>query len=249
MRSDVAVVTGGSRGIGLATVERLLEDGYRVVATGRKEESLEAAAERLGAGDQLLTIAGHSADPDHRREAAALTLERFGRIDVLVSNVGINPVLAPLANIDLSVVTKVFDTNVVAALGWVQEVHRGWMRERGGRIITISSAAGLRTVLNTGAYAISKAALIHMTRQLAAELGPAIRVNSVAPAVVITPMNAKHNAGREGELAARYPLGRLGEVADVASAVAYLASADADWVSGETLVVDGGLLAAGGILE
>jgi len=177
------------------------------------------------------------------------TIERYGRVDVLVANVGINPVVAPLAELDLGVMTKVLDTNVVSSLGWIQAVHHAWMRTHGGRVVIVSSAAGYRTVLGSGAYAVSKAALIHMTRQLAAELAPGVRVNAIAPAVIRTSMNARHIGGREEDMSRAYPLQRLGESKDVAAAAAFLASDDAGWITGETLLVDGGLLAAGGILE
>jgi len=243
----VALVTGASRGIGHAIAAALLARGGRVAITGRDAGRVEEAALGLGPPERVLPIAGNAADPAHRAAAVNAVLERFGRLDALVNNAGINPAYGPLTEVDLDAARKLFDTNVVAALGWVQESHRAWLGAHGGAIVNVASVAGLRPAGGIGAYGASKAAVVHLTRQLAAELGPGVRVNAVAPAVVRTRFASALYADREQDVAARYPLGRLGAPEDVAGAVAFLLSPAAAWISGETLVVDGGLLATGGI--
>jgi NAD(P)-dependent dehydrogenase (short-subunit alcohol dehydrogenase family) len=236
-----AIVTGASRGIGLAIAQRLVEQGASVVITSRNAEHLLAAKAQLDADGQVEIVAGHAADDSHQAEATTVAIERFGRIDYLVNNAGINPSYAPLMETSLEVVRKTFDTNVAASLGWVQHVHRAWMGEHGGAILNVASIAGLRPAPMIGAYAISKAAFVHLTAQLALELAPKIRVNAVAPAVVRTRFARALFDGREDEVAAGYPLRRLGAPEDVAGAATFLLSEAADWVTGQTLVLDGGL--------
>jgi NAD(P)-dependent dehydrogenase (short-subunit alcohol dehydrogenase family) len=242
LEGSAAIVTGASRGIGRAIAAGLLGRGARVCITARDSEALEAAASELGAGGgEVLAVAGNSADAEHRAEAVRRTSERFGTVRLLVNNTGINPAYAPLAQTPLERVRKVFDTNVVASLGWVQQVGEAGMFERGGSVVNVTALAALRTIPMIGAYGASKAALIQITRQLASELAPAVRVNAVAPAVVRTKFAAALYERAEAEVAATYPLGRLGRPEDVAAAVSFLLSAEASWITGETLVVDGGL--------
>ncbi|KJS55156.1 3-ketoacyl-ACP reductase [Streptomyces rubellomurinus subsp. indigoferus] len=242
----VALVTGASRGIGLASAARLVAEGARVCLTARGEESLELAVKELGGPEHAIAVAGRADDPEHRAEAVARTMAAFGRIDVLVNNTGINPVFGPVLDLEPGAVRKVFDVNVNAPLGWLREVRQAWQGEHGGAVVNISAVAGLRPAYGIGVYGASKAALIHLTEQLAQEIGPRIRVNSVAPAVVRTRFAAKLYEGREAELAAGYALGRLGTPEDIAAAVAFLASDDAAWITGQTIAVDGGIILAGG---
>lgn len=242
----VAIVTGASRGIGLATAAALLRDGYAVTITARKPEPLEEAAAQLGAPDRVHLIAGKAGDGEHRREAVASTIERFGRLDALVNNAGINPAVGGLATFDLEAFSKILDTNLVGTLGWIQEAYAQWMGEHGGAIVNISSVAGVQPQPEIGAYGVSKSALLHLTAQLARELGPSgIRVNAVAPAVVRTRFGSPLFEGREELVAAGYPLGRIGEPEDVADAIAFLVSERSSWITGQTVVLDGGLLALG----
>jgi NAD(P)-dependent dehydrogenase (short-subunit alcohol dehydrogenase family) len=239
----VVLVTAASRGIGYATAQAFLAEGASVVITARKEDVLREAAEALGGTDRVLAVAGNAGDASHRRAAVAAAIERFGRLDVLVNNAGINPVAGDLADMDLGALTKILDVNLVGSLGWVQEAVAQWMAEHGGCVVNVSSVSGVEPMPLIGGYGTSKAALIHLTRQLARELGPAgIRVNAVAPAVVRTRFGSPLFEGHEEETASAYPLGRIGEPQDVAHAIAFLASGRSSWISGQTLVLDGGLL-------
>jgi 3-oxoacyl-[acyl-carrier protein] reductase len=235
----VAIVTGASRGIGLAIAQALVDRGDRVCVTGRKPEPLAAAAAALGVG-RAIAVAGKAHDPEHQEEAVAATVAAFGRIDYLVNNVGTNPVFGPILDLDADVVRKIFDINVVCAYSWIQRAHRAWMGQHGGAVVNIASVGGLQPAPGLGLYGMSKAALIYLTRQLAMELAPDVRVNAVAPAVVKTKFAAALYEGREAQVAATYPAGRLGVPADVAHAVAFLLSEQASWITGHTMVLDGG---------
>lgn len=242
LEGSAAIVTGASRGIGKAIAAALLDRGARVCITGRDAATLATAVAELGAGGgEVLAVAGNSADPAHREEAVRRAGEHFGTVRLLVNNAGINPAYAPLAQTSLEQVRKVLDTNVVASLGWVQQVGEAGMFERGGAVVNVAALAALRTIPMIGAYGASKAALLQITRQLAEELAPAVRVNAVAPAVVRTRFASALYEKAEEEVAATYPLGRLGTPEDIGAAVAFLLSEQASWITGETLVVDGGL--------
>jgi 3-oxoacyl-[acyl-carrier protein] reductase len=172
-------------------------------------------------------------------------VERFGRLDHLVNNAAVNPQYGPLMEADLAAVRKIFDVNVTAVLGWTQQAWRAGMREHGGSVLNVASVGGIRAGAPIGAYNASKAGLIHLTRQLGVELGPKVRVNAIAPAVVKTTFAKALYEGREDEVAETYPLKRLGVPADTAKAAVFLLSDDASWITGETLVVDGGVSLGG----
>lgn len=235
-----AIVTAASRGIGLAIAAALVARGDRVLITGREPERLAEAVASLGGPQWAVGVAGRAHDESHQDQAVAHAMEVFGRVDFLVNNVGTNPVYGPLLEQRAEVVRKILDINVLAALGWTRRVHEAWLGAHGGAVVNMSSVAGLAPAPGLGAYGMSKAALSYVTRQLALELAPAVRVNAVAPAVVKTRFAAALYEGREERVASGYPLGRLGEPADVAGAVAYLLSDAASWVTGQTVVLDGG---------
>jgi NAD(P)-dependent dehydrogenase (short-subunit alcohol dehydrogenase family) len=243
----VAIVTGASRGIGLGIAAALVARGDKVCVTGRNADALAEAVAELGGPEHAIGVAGKAHDPAHCAETVAATLSAFGRIDYLVNNVGTNPVFGPVLDADADVVRKVLDVNVVSAYTWIRQVWREWMAENGGAIVNVASVAGLRPAPGLGIYAVSKAALIHLTAQLGLELAPKVRVNAVAPAVVKTKFAAALYVGREDEAAAGYPAGRLGEPRDVASAVAFLLSDEASWITGQTLVIDGGSTLVGNL--
>jgi NAD(P)-dependent dehydrogenase (short-subunit alcohol dehydrogenase family) len=247
MADQVAIVTGASRGIGFAIAQRFVAEGYRVCITGRKPEALDQAAKDLGGPEVAIAVAGKGDDPDHRAEVVDTVLGRFGPITTLVNNIGINPAYGPLGTLDLGAARKMLDVNVLGTLGWVQEALRGGLTEAGGSIVTISSVSGVRPAPGIGFYGVTKAALIHLTEELAVELAPRVRVNAVAPAVVKTRFATALYEGREEQVAATYPLRRLGVPEDVAGAVSFLCSPDAGWITGQTLVIDGGVTLTGAV--
>ncbi|WP_217143597.1 SDR family oxidoreductase [Streptomyces sp. AC627_RSS907] len=246
LSGKVALVTGASRGIGYGVAEALVARGDRVCITGRNEDALKEAVDRLGS-DRVIGVAGKAHDEAHQAVAVERTMEAFGRVDFLVNNAGTNPVFGPIADLDLNVARKVFETNVISALGFAQRTWHAWQKDNGGAIVNIASVAGLAPSPFIAAYGVSKAALINLTEQLAHEFAPKVRVNAIAPAVVKTKFAAALYEGREEEAAAGYPLGRLGEPSDIGGAAAFLTSAQSDWVTGQTLVVDGGVFLNAGV--
>jgi NAD(P)-dependent dehydrogenase (short-subunit alcohol dehydrogenase family) len=247
LQGKVAIVTGASRGIGLGIAERLVAEGVRVTITARKAEALEEAVTALGGPERALGLAGNAGDAEHREDVVARTVETFGSVDLLVNNTGINPVYGPLIDLDLDAARKIVEVNSIAALAWVQAAHRAWMGEHGGAVVNVSSVSGVRPAPGISMYGASKAMLISLTESLAVELGPTIRVNAVAPAVVKTRFATALYEGREEEVSAAYPLKRLGEPEDVGSVVAFLLSDESAWLTGQTLVVDGGVTLTGGV--
>jgi NAD(P)-dependent dehydrogenase (short-subunit alcohol dehydrogenase family) len=246
---SVAIVTGASRGIGLGIAQRLVDEGARVVITARKPEALADAVSGLGGPERALGVAGNAADPGHQDEVIAAARATFGGLDLLVNNTGINPVYGPILDAGLDAARKIMEVNVLAAFAWTQKaVAAGLGRpERPGAIVNVASIAGLGATGSIGWYAVSKAALIHLTVELGYQLGPDVRVNAVAPAVVKTRFAQALYEGREEQVAASYPMKRLGAPEDVAGAVSFLLSRDASWITGQTLVVDGGVTLGGAL--
>ncbi|MBJ6647327.1 SDR family oxidoreductase [Streptomyces griseoincarnatus] len=242
----VALITGASRGIGYGVAEALVARGDRVCITGRNEDALKEAVEQLGA-DRAVHVAGKAHDEAHQTLAVERVMEAFGRVDYLVNNAGTNPVFGPIADLDLNVARKVFETNVISALGFAQKTWHAWQKDNGGAIVNIASVAGIAPSPFIAAYGVSKAALINLTQQLAHEFAPKVRVNAIAPAVVKTKFAQALYEGREEEAAASYPLGRLGVPSDIGGATAFLTSDQSDWVTGQTLVVDGGIFLNAGV--
>ncbi|MFF9526578.1 SDR family oxidoreductase [Streptomyces achromogenes] len=242
----VAIVTGASRGIGYGVAEALVARGDRVCITGRGEDALKEAVERLGA-ERVIGVAGKAHDLGHQSEVVERTMAAFGRVDFLVNNAGTNPVFGPIADLDLDVPRKVFETNVISALGFAQKTWHAWQKDNGGAIVNIASVAGLSASPFIGAYGVSKAAMINLTQQLAHEFAPRVRVNAIAPAVVKTKFAQALYEGREEEAAAAYPLARLGVPSDIGGAAAFLTSTQSDWITGQTLVVDGGIFLNAGV--
>ncbi|MCX5259856.1 SDR family oxidoreductase [Streptomyces canus] len=246
LSGKVALITGASRGIGYGIAEALVARGDRVVITGRTEDSLKEAVEQLGA-ERAVYVAGKAHDEAHQAAAVERAMEDFGRVDYLINNAGTNPVFGPIADLDLGVARKVFETNVISALGFAQKTWHAWQKDNGGAIVNIASVAGIAPSPFIAAYGVSKAALINLTQQLAHEFAPGVRVNAIAPAVVKTKFASALYEGREAEAAASYPLARLGVPSDIGGAAAFLTSAQSDWVTGQTLVVDGGIFLNAGV--
>jgi NAD(P)-dependent dehydrogenase (short-subunit alcohol dehydrogenase family) len=244
MSEHVAIVTGASRGIGFAIAQRLVAAGAKVCITGRNATALDTAAKDLGGPDVAIGVAGRGDDPDHRAAAVDTVLGAFGPVTTLINNIGINPAYGALRTLDLGAARKMLDVNVLGTLGWVQEALRGGLAD-GGAIVNISSVSGVRPAPGIAFYGVTKAAVIHLTEELAVELAPHVRVNAVAPAVVKTRFATALYEGREEQVSATYPLQRLGVPEDIAGAVAFLCSRDAAWITGQTIVIDGGVTLTG----
>ncbi|MGW4534578.1 SDR family oxidoreductase [Nocardia sp. NPDC004340] len=233
-----AIVTGGSRGIGLAAAKAIAAAGGNVILTSRSQESADAAAAEVGG--TTLGIVAHAVDEQGARRCMDLALEWFGSIDILVNNAGTNPAYGPVIDHDHARFAKTFDVNLWAPVLWTGLATRAWMGEHGGAVVNMASIGGLGFEPDLGLYNASKAALIHLTKQLALELSPRVRVNSLAPGVVRTKLAEQLWKQYEGQLNSSTALGRIGEPGDIGSAVAFLVSDAASWVTGETFVIDGG---------
>lgn len=233
-----AIITGASRGIGLAIGQRLAEAGANVVLTSRDQQSADAAAAQVDGN--ALGVAAHVAEDDAAQRCVDLTLERFGSIDILVNNAGTNPAFGPLIDQDHGRFAKIFDVNLWGPLLWTSCAVKSWMAEHGGAVVNTASIGGMSSAPLMGMYNATKAALIHVTKQLALELSPGVRVNAICPGVVRTKLAEVLWQEHEQALSTTMPLGRIGEPVDVADAVAFLVSDAASWITGQTLVVDGG---------
>jgi NAD(P)-dependent dehydrogenase (short-subunit alcohol dehydrogenase family) len=211
--------------------------------SSRKADALEAAAATMS-GDVAWTVA-NAGEPDQADACVAATLDRFGAVDILVNNAATNPYMGPTIDIDLPRLDKTVAVNWRAPLYWSQLAWQRWMQEHGGVILNVASIGGLSVESTIGAYNATKAALLHLTRTLASELAPGVRVNAIAPGLVKTDMARALWEPHEEAMARTMPLARLGEPEDIARAAAFLCSDAASWITGTTMVVDGGALVRG----
>lgn len=240
----VALVTGASRGIGREIAAQFSAAGADVMLSSRKQEALEAAADSMrdeATGD-LAVFAANAGDPEAAEACVAATMERFGRIDILVNNAATNPYLGPMIDIDLPRLDKTQEVNLRGPFVWIQQVWRASMQQHGGVILNISSIGGMTVETSIGHYNVTKAALIHLTKSLAKDLAPGVRVNAICPGLVKTDMARALWESNEAAVAQLVPLQRLGEPSDIAHAALFLASDAASWITGTTTVVDGGML-------
>ena len=235
------LITGGSRGIGLAIAEKYLEtEEYNVVVTGRKEETLKELSNEIK-NKNFYTIAAKADDEEAANKTCKDLNEKFGSLDILVNNAGTNPAGGALMDVDIGAVQKTWDVNLMGPLLWSRAAYKN---ELSTAIMNICSVGGIAPSQLMRAYNVSKAALIYLTKQLAYELAPDIRVNGVAPAIVKTKLS---QLLWENEEFAKnlHLLKKLGEHEDIANAVYYMCSDDAGWVTGEVLTIDGGFLLSG----
>jgi NAD(P)-dependent dehydrogenase (short-subunit alcohol dehydrogenase family) len=247
LKGKVALVTGGSRGIGRAIAQTYAAAGASVMLSSRKQDALDAVVEEIGSGDgaEAVAFAAHAGDPEQIAACVAAAIERWGRIDILVNNAATNPYMGPAVDVDLPRFDKTWEVNYRGPVVWVQEVWRASMAEHGGVILNMSSTGGLTVAPFLGHYDVTKAALIHLTKTLAHELSPGVRVNAIAPGLVKTDFARALWEPNEAGAAAVVPLKRLGEPQDIANAALFLVSDLASWITGHTLVVDGGALVRG----
>jgi NAD(P)-dependent dehydrogenase (short-subunit alcohol dehydrogenase family) len=243
----VALVTGGSKGIGKAIAAGMAAAGADVMISSRKQEQLDAAAAEIAAlgGGQVATYAANAGDIDAAHACVAATIERFGRLDVLVNNAATNPYYGATLDVDPGRFDKTFQVNLRGPLFWSQAAYQQSLRDHPGVIINIASVGGMRTEFGLGVYNLTKAALIHLTRQLAHELGPN-RVVGIAPGLVETDFAAVLVENFGESLAKQMPLKRLGQPDDIGNLAVFLASDKASWITGETFVIDGGAGVRGG---
>jgi NAD(P)-dependent dehydrogenase (short-subunit alcohol dehydrogenase family) len=238
-----AVVTGASRGIGKAIAFAFAAEGANVVLASRRQESLDQVAAELSGKYPdvgVLAKAAHAGEPDQAQACVDATIERFGAVDILVNNAGTNPHFGPLVDISPAAAAKTTQVNQFAIVLWTQLAWHKSMRERGGVIINIASIGGIVTEPGLGYYNATKAAVIHLTRQFANELAPKVRVNGLAPGIVRTHLAKALWESAEEQVAASLPLRRIGEPDDIADAALFLAGDRSRWMTGHTLVIDGG---------
>jgi NAD(P)-dependent dehydrogenase (short-subunit alcohol dehydrogenase family) len=240
----VAIVTGASRGLGSAIAEGLAEQGARVVLSSRKQDDLDREAARLNERfpGSAAAIAAHAGRQDDLRRLVDATLERFGRIDILINNAGTNPYFGPLIDADPAAWDKTFEVNLRGYFLLTQLVYRAWMEQHGGAIVNIASTGGIRPSVGLGVYDVTKAGVIMLTRQLARELGGRVRVNCIAPGLFRTRFAEAlwSNEAVLERVVQSNPFGRIGEPEEIAGAAVFLVSDAASYVNGQVLVLDGG---------
>ena len=239
LQGKTALVTGGSKGIGKSIAKTFADAGAKVMITSRKADVCETAAAEIG--NDCTWEAGNVGDPEHMEQAISRCISELGGVDVLVNNAATNPYAGPMIDADLPRWRKTIDVNMTAPFAWTQLVWQKYQQKNGGVVLNISSVGGLETNPMLGVYDVTKAALIHMTKQLAAELAPGVRVNAICPGLIKTDFARMLWEGDAGDMVAQqYPLKRLGEVEDIAGAALYLADDTGSWITGQALVLDGG---------
>jgi NAD(P)-dependent dehydrogenase (short-subunit alcohol dehydrogenase family) len=249
LKGKVAIITGGSRGIGRAIALEFAKGGADVVVASRKLASCEAAVKEIEElGGRAIAVAAHTGKPEELENLVDETLKTFGKIDILINNAGTNPHFGATIDIEKGAWDKTFDVNVNGVFLLIQLAFDKWMREHGGAVINMASVAGLKPAPFTGTYCVTKAALIMLTRVLAAELGAfGIRVNAIAPGFIKTDMSkAVWSSDMFKEHVKTMPIPRIGETDDIVSAALYLASEASSFMTGETIVIDGGEMLLGG---
>lgn len=240
----VALVTGASRGIGSAIASALAEHGAKVVLSSRKQADLDAEAQRINSQfpDRAVAIAAHAGRQEDLERLVKATMDRFGRIDILINNAGTNPYVGPVLEAEPQAWDKTFEVNVRGIFLLTKLVYKAWMEEHGGAVVNVASVGGLRPGPGLGVYNITKAAVIFLTRQLAREIGGKVRVNAVAPGLIKTRF-AEALWGNEAilnRIVTANPMARIGTPDEIAGAVVFLVSDAASYVNGDVIVIDGG---------
>ena len=242
LEDQVFVVTGGSRGIGFEIAKLFLEQKAKVVISGRKQEGLESAAEKLKAGDHLLPVQSHVAKSEEVDALFDRALEHFGRIDGLINNVGMN-IISGVVDADPGLWNKIIDSNLSGSFLCSRKAGQIMRAQQRGKIVSISSIAGRRSAPAMGIYGIAKAGIEMLTKVIAQELAPFnIQVNAVAPCMVRTAFSEPFWSNKElhDAIIKTIPMGRIAEPIDIAHPVLFLCSEGSNFITGQTLLVDGG---------
>ncbi|MFM7650545.1 MAG: SDR family oxidoreductase [Acidimicrobiaceae bacterium] len=237
LRGKTAIVTGASRGIGKAIAKSFVDAGAQVMLTSRKIDALQAAAKEMDGETDV--FAANAGEIDQAQACIDATMKRFGKIDILVNNAATNPYYGQTLGVDSARFDKTFQVNLKGPLFWSQAVWNASMQNNPGVILNIASVGGLRAEHGLGVYNLTKAAVIHLTSQLACELGKT-RVVGIAPGLVKTLFASVLIENVGDKLAAALPTKRLGEPQDIANLALFLCSDLASWITGETYVIDGG---------
>jgi NAD(P)-dependent dehydrogenase (short-subunit alcohol dehydrogenase family) len=215
------------------------------VVSSRKQDALDEVAKEIQAASPdvgVLAYAAHAGEEEQARACVDAVVAAFGSVDVLVSNAGTSPHFGPLIDIDEPRAAKTVQVNQYAVVIWARQAWRASMQNNGGAIVNVASVGGVVTEHGIGYYNATKAAVIHLTKQLAMELAPGVRVNAVAPGIVRTHLARALWENHEEDIARLLPLRRIGEPDDIANAVVFLAGSTASWLTGHTMIVDGGSL-------
>lgn len=240
LEGRVALVTGASRGIGLAIAQGIVASGGRVLITSRSEQNLARALGEFRDVERVRTMVAHVGSREDAERSVSSALEHFGRLDVLVNNAGTNPYFGPLVDIDDARMQKTYEVNQASIVTHTAAAWHRWMAAHGGVVVNIASIGGLAPEPGIGWYNATKAAVNHLTKQFAWELAPTVRVNAIAPGLVRTELARGIWEANEASLREHIPLGRLGEASDIAAMALFLISDDAAWITGQTFIVDGG---------
>ena len=246
LEDRVFVVTGGSRGIGLEIAKELVNQGAKVAICGRKQETLDSALANINGKDRVITASAHIAKEDDVEKMFNTVLTKFSRIDALINNVGMNLLTPSVADTELAMWQKIMDTNLNGTFLCSRKAAIIMQEQKKGKIVNISSIAGRRASPAMGIYGIAKAGVEMLTKVLAAELAQfGIQVNAVAPSMVRTEFSKPFwsNDVIYEQIVKGIPLGRIAEPMDVVHPVLFLASDAADFITGQTLLVDGGATA------
>lgn len=246
LQDKVAVVTGASRGIGQAIAEAFVHEGAQVVICGRKQDVLDQVALEIGKG--VTPIACHVGRPEQIQHLVDSTIKQFGRIDILVNNAATNIAQEPCLDIDDVKFDKMVEINLKSAFRFIRHAAPGMCQRGSGSIINIASISGLRPQYHGLLYSMTKAALIMMTESYALELGPkGVRVNAIAPGLVQTVLSEYYwkDEKQLANVISKQPIQHIGQPAEIAGIAVLLASEDGSYITGQTIVVDGGATLTG----